>query len=108
MHTNLLDHWLSHAKPKPFDVIATNLPYVDRSWPRSPETDHEPTLALFADDGGLETIKILIDQAPALLTDGGHLLLEADPEQHESITYYAEPTFRSVETAGYAVLLQKL
>lgn len=88
-----------------FDLIAANLPYVDRGWQRSPETDFEPALALFADDSGLQLIKKLIDQAPEHLNPGGHLLLEADPEQHPSIISYAA-NFDLVEAVDYAVLLK--
>ena len=100
MHSNLLLD--VHEK---FDLIAANLPYVDRDWQRSPETEHEPALALFADDGGLELIKKLIDQAPEHLNPGGHLLLEADPEQHQAIVSYAT-AFDLVEAVDYAVLLK--
>lgn len=72
-----------------FDCIVANLPYVDKSWQRSPETDHEPELALFADERGLALIYRLIDQAPLVTTPQGMLLLEADPEQHAEIISYA-------------------
>lgn len=88
-----------------FDLIAANLPYVDRDWQRSPETDFEPSLALFADDGGLELIKNLIDQAPEHLSPDGHLLLEADPEQHLNIVRYAA-NFDLIEAVDYAILLK--
>lgn len=88
-----------------FDLIAANLPYVDRAWQRSPETDFEPSLALFADDSGLELIKKLIDQAPEHLNPDSHLLLEADPEQHLDIVRYATE-FDLVEAVDYAILLK--
>lgn len=90
-----------------FDVIVANLPYVDHSWERSPETDHEPPLALFAEDRGLALIKKLIDQTPSLLHPDGHLLLEADPEQFDAITRYAQADFTTVEVRDYAILLKK-
>lgn len=67
------------------NIIVANLPYVDSSWERSPETDHEPTIALFATDGGLALIKKLITQAGARLAPKGYLVLEADPLQHAEI-----------------------
>lgn len=70
------------------NIIVANLPYVDRSWQRSPETDHEPAVALFADADGLALIYKLIDQAKTALSTGGTLLLEADPRQLESIAKY--------------------
>ena len=51
---------LLRAVPGKFDIIIANLPYVDRSWQRSPETNHEPALALFAKDEGLALIYQLI------------------------------------------------
>lgn len=105
--SNLLEHWLSHEKPKPFDIIVANLPYVDRTWTdTSPELAHEPDVALYANDHGLELIKTLIDQSPSLLAPGGHLLLEADPSQHNEIAAYAK-RFSHIETLGYAMCLQR-
>lgn len=90
------------------NLIVANLPYVDRTWERSPETDHEPALALFADDGGIALIYKLIAQAPHLLVMGGYLLLEADPIQHEAIVTFAKKHgLKHVESRDYAVLLQK-
>ena len=76
--------------PGIFDIIIANLPYVDSSWERSPETNHEPSLALFADDNGMAIIKRLIDQARTRLKTGGLLLLEADPAQHGELTEHAK------------------
>lgn len=91
--SDLLECWADHAQPS-FDLIIANLPYVDRAWQRSPETDHEPPLALFADDSGKALINRLLEQAPRVLKPTGHLLIEADPEQHDAlITTAAECGF---------------
>lgn len=91
-----------------FDVILANLPYVDTTWERSPETNHEPAEALLADDNGLALIKRLIDQTDLRLKRGGLLLLEADPEQHEAIAAYAQKShLLHAQTQGYCVMLQK-
>lgn len=71
------------------DIIVANLPYVDRSWERSPSTDHEPDLALFAEQGGLALIYKLITQSLTTLSPGGLILLESDPEQHDNIIKFA-------------------
>ncbi len=107
--SSLLDMWQPDAVNKPlFDCIIANLPYVDRSWERSPETDYEPALALFADEGGCELIYRLIQQAQRALASAGYLLLEADPTQHRSIVDHAESHgFHHIETQGYAIALQK-
>ncbi len=72
-----------------YGIIVANLPYVDRTWERSPETEFEPAKALFAKYGGLELIKKLIVQSPAHLSAKGYLVLEADPRQHGDVTDFA-------------------
>lgn len=87
------------------DIIVANLPYVDKTWDRSPETDFEPDLALFADDFGLALIKKLINQSPNKLNPNGYLLLEADPRHHKLISEYSNK-FRTLEQKDFAILLQ--
>jgi release factor glutamine methyltransferase len=67
------------------DIIIANLPYVDPEWERSPETNHEPALALFASNNGLQLIFDLLEQTTDKLALGGKVILEADPEQHAAI-----------------------
>lgn len=99
---NLLDQY--PLKP---DIIIANLPYVDREWIASPELDHEPDLALYADDGGLELIYELIDQASTQLAKNGIILLEADPRQYGRIVEYAyERGFNQASRTGFAITLQ--
>lgn len=108
VHSDLLAHWLSHARPTPFDAIVANLPYVDEQWERSPETDHEPALALFADDHGLKLIYTLLEQIPLMLRPDGYAMLEADPEQHEHIIAHATQNGLELETVrDYIVMLRK-
>ena len=92
--------------PAPYDVVLANLPYVDEAWERSPETRHEPELALFADDGGLKLIYRLLEQLPAALTPSGIALVEADPEQHAAIIATAKKySLSHIATSGYIVVL---
>ena len=98
---------LLRAVPGKFDIIIANLPYVDRSWQRSPETNHEPALALFAKDEGLALIYQLIDQLPAHLSPGALIFLEADPRQHGAIIAYAgSRQLQHKLTRGFIVVLQ--
>ena len=93
--------------PSSFDVILANLPYVDANWERSPETDHEPSLALFADDNGLDLIKKCIQQAQRSLQKDGYLILEADPCQHDEIIRCSKQFgFEVVRVQDYIVALQ--
>lgn len=90
------------------DIILANLPYVNPGWERSPETNHEPALALFADDDGLELIRKLLSETTRALVPGGILILEADPVQHATITSEAKTYgLKLTYTDGYALSFTK-
>lgn len=98
---------LAHADG-PYTIIAANLPYVDPNWERSPETDKEPPIALFAADDGLALITKLIAQAPEKLTSDGYLLLEADPRQHQTIEKAARlHGFMQTAADGFALCFKR-
>ncbi len=106
IQSDLLSSFIPRALS--FSMIVANLPYVARAWQRSPETDHEPALALFAENGGLELVYKLVSQAAGILDEKGWLVLEADPEQHEDIVRYARKyRLKHVTTRGYAVSFVK-
>ncbi|HEU5121863.1 MAG TPA: peptide chain release factor N(5)-glutamine methyltransferase [Candidatus Saccharimonadales bacterium] len=103
IHSNLLENY-----PLTPTFILANLPYVDPTWKRSPETNHEPSQALFAKDDGLELINKLLEQAQFRLKPQGHLILEADPRQHASILKTATGLgFQQQTIQNYIVHLQK-
>lgn len=103
VHSNLLEN----IDLTPTTIIA-NLPYVDYAWQRSPETEFEPSLALFADIDGLALIYQLIDQASDLLAPQGYLLLEADRRQMKSIAQYAHARhFTVLKEQDFVIALQK-
>lgn len=102
VHSNLLEHIVGR-----FDIIVANLPYVDSTWERSPETNHEPAGALFAPDTGMSFIKKLISEAPGSLTTSGRLVIEADPEQHDALSEFASAHhFSAVARNDYVVVFQ--
>lgn len=81
-------------------IVVANLPYVDKSWETSPETEHEPSLALFANQNGLELIDTLIQQTKTKMTEGD-LILESDLRQHQEIILKAEKAgFSHIQTIG--------
>jgi len=93
---------LLRAYGLPIDFIIANLPYVDREWDVSPETQTEPQEALFASDGGLSLIKLLLQQATLQLKPGGHILLESDPRQQHKIIDFAKGLgFKHLRTEGF-------
>ena len=71
-----------------FDVIASNPPYVALAEgpTLAPEVrDHEPSVALYAGDSGLDIYRRLIPQAFDLLRPGGLLALEIGFGQRQSL-----------------------
>lgn len=106
--TTVLQSDLLINYPFEADFILANLPYVDRSWDTPPELEHEPALALYADDDGLHLIKKIIQQANTGLTPGGHLLLEADTSQLDAISHFAL-AHGFIETArrGFIICLKR-
>jgi release factor glutamine methyltransferase len=103
LKSNLLDDY-----PLKADFIVANLPYVDPAWERSPETDYEPSTALFADNGGIEIMIKLISQAKSNLRLDGYLILEADPEQHPALTIHAKQSgLKYISAHNYCVIFQQ-
>ena len=70
-----------------FGLIVSNPPYVARSGADRlpPELAHEPEMALFAGEDGLDVIRRLIAEAADHLEGGGWILIEHSPEQVEQI-----------------------
>lgn len=105
---NIVRSDLFQSVPGVYDVVLANLPYVDESWERSPETQYEPALALFADHHGLSIIERFLAELPAHLAPRGIALIEADPEQHPAIIAQAISLGLSREqTEGYIVVLRR-
>ncbi len=66
-----------------FDIVVSNPPYVARKDAKSlpPELAHEPEMALFAGEDGLDVIRRLVAGAGERLSPGGWLMMELSPEQ---------------------------
>ena len=67
-----------------FDGLVSNPPYIreDERVGLQPEVGlHEPSEALFAGADGLDIVRKIIAQAPALLKPGAFLAMELDPSQ---------------------------
>jgi release factor glutamine methyltransferase len=69
----------------PFDVITANPPYVTRGDWVAPSVEHEPEIALYADDEGLAQLRRLFEQAPAHLKPGGVLISEFSFNQGQAV-----------------------
>lgn len=62
-----------------FDLVCANLPYVAAGSNLPVEVVAQPARALYAEEGGAALVTRLLEQAPARLKPGGHLLAELDP-----------------------------
>ena len=72
-----------------FDLIVSNPPYVADHEMETMQADvrlHEPRLSLLAGPDGLDVIRRVVAEASDFLVPGGHLLLEIDPGQAETVT----------------------
>lgn len=72
--------WLSALASRPlFDLAVANPPYVplaDAPHVEKTVSDHEPHLALFGGDDGLDAVRVLLDELPARLASGAPFLFE--------------------------------
>lgn len=76
-HGDLLTNFL--AAPDSFDFVLSNPPYVGLSEADKVQREvreHEPRVAVFGGERGLDIYERLIPQAHAVLKPGGHLLME--------------------------------
>jgi release factor glutamine methyltransferase len=79
---------LDDAAPMTLDAVVANLPYIAQDVRETlmPEVGlHEPSLALFAADGGLALIRRLSVQSRAVLRPGGLLALEVGWDQADQV-----------------------
>ena len=73
-------------RPGPVDLIVSNPPYVaagERSSLPISVREYEPWSALDGGPDGLKVVRVLLAQAPAVLNQGGALLLEIGSDQAE-------------------------
>jgi release factor glutamine methyltransferase len=70
------------------DAVVSNPPYLplDERDTVDPEVrDHDPAIALWADDDGLAVVRRVVDRAVALLAPGGTLVVEHSERHVESV-----------------------
>ncbi|HSA59255.1 MAG TPA: peptide chain release factor N(5)-glutamine methyltransferase [bacterium] len=81
--------WLFfETRERKFDLIVSNPPYIDSSeldFLQPEVSRHEPRSALDGGQGGLETIKKILQEAPDFLKIKGRLLMEVGEGQAERL-----------------------
>jgi release factor glutamine methyltransferase len=83
--TFLEGDWTAPVTGKRFDIIISNPPYVSAGDSHLQDLVAEPAVALTPGPSGLEAIEIIASDCPAILADGGTLLLEHGADQREAV-----------------------
>ena len=88
------------------DIVLSILPYVDKAWAsNSPELQHEPAEALFAEKDGLALIEKCFQELSHRMKPGGVAIFEADPRQWPAIEKIASAAgFHNAKQSDYAAL----
>lgn len=80
-------HWFSAVADERFSLIVSNPPYIPSADPhlRQGDVRFEPSSALVSGPDGLDDIRLIIDQAPSHLENGGWLMLEHGFDQPDAV-----------------------
>jgi len=84
---------LMEPLPGKFDLACANLPYLAAGIPLPAAVVAQPSVALYAGEGGAALVIRLLETAPAKLNPGGRVLLEVDPSILQSVLEVADRNF---------------
>ena len=79
-----------------FDMIISNPPYIPQGTELDPELRHEPSIALFAEENGLQLYRKIVSHAPNYLKEGGWLIFELGTGESETVKSYMNEYFEGV------------
>jgi release factor glutamine methyltransferase len=90
------------AGSNPVQLIVSNPPYIGTSEIETMDDQvkkHEPEIALFSGEHGLEATRRLVESAPDFLVPGGYLIFESSPIVMDQVAGFAKSNgvFESVE-----------
>ena len=97
-------------RPGVVDLIVSNPPYVttgEFAYLPASVRNHEPWLALDGGQNGLELIRRLLAQAPAVMRPGGRLLIEIGADQADGVSDLAHTSFPGAMVRVHADLAGK-
>ena len=89
------------ADAGPFDLVASNPPYIVAGDPHLDEGDlrFEPACALSPGGDGLDALRVIVAGAPARLAAGGWLMVEHGYDQSDAVrALFAEAGFEAIES----------
>lgn len=79
-----------------FDLIISNPPYIPIGTELEPELKHEPSIALFAEENGLQLYRKIVSEAPNYLNEGGWLIFELGIGESEAVKSFMSEYFEGV------------
>ena len=79
-----------------FDMIISNPPYIPIGSELEPELAHEPEIALFAEENGLQLYRKIVSEAPKFLNENGWLIFELGIGESESVKAFMNEYFEGV------------
>jgi release factor glutamine methyltransferase len=94
-------YWFDSVAKSEFDIIVSNPPYIAPNDPHLHEGDlrFEPTMALIAEQQGLQDIHSIAKTASAFLNPGGRLLIEHGYDQQEQVqSIFANYPYTNIQT----------
>lgn len=77
--------WLAPLQGRRFDLLVSNPPYIAQDDPHLDELRHEPLQALASGADGLDDLRRIVADAPAVLQPGARLLLEHGWDQAAAV-----------------------
>jgi release factor glutamine methyltransferase len=84
---------LMEPLPGSFDLVCANLPYLAAGIRLPAAVMAQPSVALYAGEGGAALVVRLLETAPARLNPGGRVLLELDPSIVQAALEVADRNF---------------
>ena len=79
-----------------FDMIISNPPYIPVGTELEPELKHEPQIALFAEENGLQLYRKIVSEAPNYLNKGGWLIFELGIGEANAVKAFMNEYFKDV------------
>ena len=79
-----------------FDMIISNPPYIPKGTELEPELRHEPSIALFAEENGLQLYRKIVSEAPDYLNEGGWLIFELGIGESDAVKSFMDEYFEGV------------
>jgi release factor glutamine methyltransferase len=84
---------LEPLQNKKIDVLIANLPYLSNNYHKESSIKHEPNLALYSGEDGLDDYRKLFKQIYKLRYQPKYVLIELNPEQIQLLSPYIKKLF---------------